>query len=96
MACAAAVFVVSMRAVAGPGNSQPDGRGYSLLVFARASSEAEAERVAVRGLGQLGWIEAQAMRYGEITDPAAIPEDLQGSFAAALEGGCAVIVYDQP
>jgi len=93
---AAAVFVVSLRAVAGPENSQPDGRRYDLLVFARADSEAQAEAVALRGVGQLGWIEAHPLRCGEITDPDAIPEDLQDSFARALEGGCAVIVYDEP
>jgi hypothetical protein len=92
----ATIFVVTMRAVAGPKNSQPDGRCYDLLAFARAATEAEARRVAFDGLVQLGWIEAQALRTGEITDPAAIPADLQASFARALERGCAIIVYDEP
>lgn len=92
----AKVFVLSMRAVAGPENAQPDGRCYDLLVFARAETEAGAERVAFAGLGRRGWIEARALRSGEITDPGAVPEDLQASFARALESGCAIIVYDEP
>jgi len=96
MAPQATVFVITMRALAGPENSQPDGRCYDLLVFARATTEAEARRVAFDGLGQLGWIEAQALRAGEITDPGAIPNDLQASFARALKSGCAIIVYDEP
>jgi hypothetical protein len=92
----ATVFVVTMRAVAGPENSQPDGRAYDLLVFARAETEAEAERVAFDGLSRLGWIDAQALRSGEITDPDAVPTDLQGSYARAVENGCAIIVYDEP
>jgi hypothetical protein len=96
MAPLATVFVVTMRAVAGPQNAQPDGRCYDLLVFARAKTEAEAERVAFDGLGQLGWIEAQALRRGEITDPGAVPEDLRGGFTRAMENGCAIIVYEEP
>ncbi|CAN7284811.1 hypothetical protein LJR225_001457 [Phenylobacterium sp. LjRoot225] len=96
MAPLATVFVITMRAIAGPENSQPDGRDYDLLVFARADTEAEAERVAFQGLGQLGWIDPQALRSGEITDPDAVPDDLLASFARALEDGCAVIVYDEP
>ena len=91
-----AVFVLSMRAVAGPANSQPDGRCYDLLVFARARDEAEAAAVAFRSLGQLGWIEAASLRSGEITDPDAVPEDLKPSLRRALDNGCAVIVYDEP
>jgi hypothetical protein len=92
----AAVFVVTIQALAGPQNAQPDGRRYDLLVFACADSEAEAERVAATCIGQLGWIEATTLRSGEITDPAAVPEDLKGAFERALESGCAVIVYDEP
>lgn len=93
---AATVFVVTLQAVAGPDNAEPDGRRYDILVFARADDEDEAGRVAFHGLAQLGWIEARALRTGEIVDPDAIPEDLRGAFDRALTGGCAVIVYDEP
>lgn len=92
----ATVFVVSMQAVAGPENVEPDGRRYDLLVFARADTEAEAEQVARHGLAQLGWIEAQVLRCGEITDPDAVPADFRRSFERAQAAGCAVIVYDEP
>ncbi|RAK58737.1 hypothetical protein DJ021_02425 [Phenylobacterium hankyongense] len=92
----AGVFVVTMQAVAGPRNSQPDGLRYDLLVFARGDSEAAAEQTAFAGLAQLGWVDAVALRTGEITDPAAVPEDLQPALARARQSGCAVIVYEQP
>ena len=92
----AAVFVLTMKAVAGPRHAQPDGRRYDLLVFARGLDEAEATRVAFRGLERLGWDEAEALRSGEITDADAVPDDLQPSLRRALADGCAVIVYDQP
>ncbi|MDB5467156.1 MAG: hypothetical protein JWQ46_1918 [Phenylobacterium sp.] len=90
------VFVVTMRAVAGPQNSQPDGRRYDLLVFARGDTEAAAEQTAFAGLAQLGWIDAVALRTGEIVDAAAVPEDLQPAMGRAVRSGCAVIVYELP
>lgn len=90
------VFVVTMQAVAGPQNSQPDGRRYDLLVFARGDTEAAAEQAAFAGLAQLGWIDAVALRTGEIVEPAAVPPDLQPALARARQSGCAVIVYEQP
>jgi hypothetical protein len=95
-AASATVFVVTIQAIAGPQNSQPDGRRYDLLVFACADTDAEAEHAAATCIEQLGWIEAATMRIGEITDPAAVPDDLKGAFERALESGCAVIVYDEP
>jgi hypothetical protein len=92
----ATIFVVTMQAVAGPENSVPDGRRYDLLVFARAQTEAEAEEVAFRGVEQLGWIEGEALRSGEITDPDALPEDFRRTYERARAVGCAVIVYDEP
>jgi thiamine pyrophosphate-dependent acetolactate synthase large subunit-like protein len=92
----AAVFVLTMRAVAGPRNAEPDGRRYDLLVFARGADETQAGAAARQALDQLGWIEAATLRSGEITNPDAVPEDLQPSFQRALETGCSVIVYDQP
>lgn len=91
----AAVFVVTMRGVAGPENSVPDGRRYDLLVFARGEDEGEAEGVAIRGLSSLGWIEVETLRIGEVTKPDALPEDFRGAYARALASGCSVIVYDE-
>ena len=96
MTTGATIFVVTMRAVAGPDNAVPDGRRYDLLVFARGADEAEAERVAFLGLEQLGWIEAVAVRSGEITNPDALPEDFRPSYERAQASGCAVIVYERP
>jgi hypothetical protein len=90
------VFVLTMRALAGPANSQPDGRRYDLLVFARADTEADAETVAAGGLEALGWIEREVVRSGEIVDAGAVPPDLQSAMANARRNGCAVIVYDEP
>ena len=39
---APAVFLLTVEAVAGPQNSVPDGKRYSLLVFARGGEEAQA------------------------------------------------------
>lgn len=90
------VFVLSIRALAGPRNSEPDGRRYDLLVFARGEDEATAQTVAREGLDSLGWDEPEVLRCGEITDPAAVPEDLQGAMGRARANGCSVIVYDLP
>jgi hypothetical protein len=92
----AAVFVLTMRAVAGPWNAEPDGRRYDLLVFVRGQGEADAESAARRGLDQLGWIEAVTLRSGEITHPEGVPEDLRANFQRALAGGCSIVVYDEP
>jgi hypothetical protein len=90
------VFVLTMRAVAGPANSQPDGRRYDLLVFAHGATDAAAEQVASRGLEDLGWIDREVVRRGEIVDAGAVPPDLQPAMHNALRNGCAVIVYDEP
>jgi len=93
---AVAVFVVTVRAVAGPGHAQPDGRRYDILAFARGEDEDAARQVASRGLAALGWIEAEMLRAGEITDPSAIPDDLRGAYERALAEGCSLLVYDEP
>jgi hypothetical protein len=90
------VFVLTMTAVAGPQNSDPDGKRYDLLVFARGEDEAEAQAVAADGLAARGWIDSDLVRSGEIVDAAAVPEDLRGAMLRALETGCALIIYDQP
>lgn len=96
MASFGSVFVVTLRALAGPENSQPDGRRYDLLVFARGEDEADAEATALGCAAQLGWIEPEVLRIGEITRPDAVPADLRGAFERAAATGCAVIVYDEP
>jgi hypothetical protein len=88
------VFVVTLRAIAGPNNSTPDGRPYDILAFVRAETEVEAETVALAGLSVGGWIEAYVQRTGEITDPDATPEDLRPAMERAERDGCALIVYE--
>jgi hypothetical protein len=90
------VFVLTIEAVAGPANAEPDGRRYTILAFARGDDEAEATAQAFAGLDALGWIEGRALRCGEIVDAAAVPADMQGAMARARADGCALIVYDQP
>jgi hypothetical protein len=96
LAQAATVYVVTLQAVAGPENAEPDGRRYAILAFARADSEDEARGVAFRGLAQRGWIDAEALRAGEIVEPDAIPQDLRLAYERALAAGCSLIVYDEP
>lgn len=90
------IFVLTMRAAAGPANSQPDGRRYDLLVFARGETEDAATDVGFRALEQLGWDDGEVLRSGEIVDAGAVPEDLRPAMHNALANGCAVIVYDEP
>jgi hypothetical protein len=89
------VFVLTIQAVAGPENSQPDGRRYSILAFARGETEDLATEAAFQGLGALGWIEAETLRCGEIVDAGAVPEDLRPAMHNALRHGCALVVYDE-
>lgn len=89
------IFVLTMQAVAGPRNSEPDGRRYTILAFAWGEDEAAASRTAFAGLDALGWDDGQALRCGEVTDEAAVPPDMQGAMARAREDGCALIVYDE-
>jgi hypothetical protein len=89
------VFVLTMRAIAGPANSQPDGRRYTILAFAKGDTEEAATGAAFGGLAALGWIEGEALRCGEIVDPGAVPEDLQSAMRNARENGCALVVYDE-
>ncbi len=91
----AGVFVLTLRAVAGPDNAQPDGRRYTILAFAVGADEAAAAKIALEGLSVLGWIEAETLRCGEIIDEAAVPEDLCGPMARARRDGCALVVYDE-
>ena len=90
------IFVLTMRAVAGPRNSEPDGRRYTILAFTRGADEALATKAAFAGLEALGWDEGEALRCGEVTDEAAVPPDMQGAMARARQNGCALIIYDEP
>lgn len=90
------VFVLTMQAVAGPANAQPDGRRYDLLVFARGETEAAAGQVAFEALASLGWDQGDVLRSGEIVDAGAVPPDFRSALRNALRTGCAVIVYDEP
>jgi hypothetical protein len=85
-----------MRAVAGPANSQPDGRRYAILAFVCGEDEPQATETAFAALEVLGWIDAEALRSGEITDPEAVPADLRAPMKRARRDGCALVVYDEP
>ena len=88
------VFVLTMRAVAGPENSQPDGKRYTILVFARGETEEAATATAFEGLAACGWIDGESLRCGEIVDAAAAPEDFKPAMRNAQLNGCALIVYE--
>lgn len=89
------VFVLTLQAVAGPENSEPDGKRYTILAFARGETEEAATAAAFRGLGARGWIDGRSLRCGEIVDAGAVPEDLRGALQSAQANGCALIVYDE-
>ena len=89
------VFVLTLRATAGPANSQPDGRRYTILAFAKGETEAAATDAAFQGLDALGWIEGETLRCGEIVDPGAVPDDLRSAMRNAAANGCALVVYDE-
>lgn len=89
------IFVLTLRAIAGPANSQPDGRRYTILAFARGETEAAATDEAFKGLDALGWIDGEALRCGEIVEPDAVPEDLRSAMQNAETHGCALVVYDE-
>lgn len=89
------VFVLTLRATAGPANSQPDGRRYTILAFAKGETEAAATDAAFQGLDALGWIEGETLRCGEIVDAGAAPDDLRPAIYKARANGCALIVYDE-
>jgi hypothetical protein len=86
-----AVFVVTLEAVeagaAGP---------LTILAFARADSEAQANAVAAADLTDQGWRDARALRTAEVIDPPALPEDFRSAYDTALKWGCALIIYDEP
>ena len=91
-----AVFVVTVRAVAGPESADADGRAYAILAFVAAEAEPEAELAARQDLEAQGWVDIQIERIGEITDEAAVPEDFARAMQTARRWGCALIIYDEP
>jgi hypothetical protein len=89
------VFVLTLQAVAGPANAQPDGRRYTILAFARGETEEAATEAAFQGLDARGWIEGETLRCGEILDAGAVPDDLRGAMLDAKARGCALVVYEE-
>ena len=88
------VFVLTVRALAGPRNSDPDGKRYDILVFARGDTEEAARAAGSAALDDRGWDEPEILRAGEIVDAGAVPEDLKGAVERAVQNGCALIVYE--
>jgi hypothetical protein len=92
----ASIFLVTTQAVAGPDSEDADGRRYTILAFAQAGAENDAEAIVRDDLAAQGYINVEIERTGEITDPTAIPEDLRNAYHTALKWGCALIIYDEP
>lgn len=88
------VWVLTVTAVAGPRNAEPDGRRYDILLFCRGDDEAAARAVGAAALADRGWDEGEIVRAGEITDPGAVPEDLRGPMERAARDGAALVVYE--
>ena len=88
------VFVLTVRALAGPRNSEPDGKRYDILLFARGETEEAARELGAAALDDRGWDEAEILRAGEIIDAGAVPEDLKGAMQRAVRDGTALIVYE--
>jgi hypothetical protein len=86
-----AVFVVTLEAVEA-GAAAP----LTILAFARAATEADAEQVAVADLADQGWGDIRALRTAEVIDAPALPEDFRAAYETALKWGCALIIYDEP
>lgn len=86
---ASPIFVVTLRGLETPGGPPLD-----VLAFTEAPDEAAAMARAIGEMVGLGWVEVEALRAGEVTDEAALPEDFTDAFAAARRFGCAPIIYD--
>jgi hypothetical protein len=88
----AAIFVVTLEAV----EDEAGGPRLTVLAFVPSTSGAEAEAAAAAELGSFGWSDIRALRHGEVTDEAALPQDFRGALANARRHGCGLIVYEQP
>jgi len=88
---AGSVFVVTLEAL-------EDGRppALTILAFVKASTEVDAEAIAVVEVGRDGFTDAQVLRTAEVIDAAALPEDFGSAMANAQRYGCGLIVYDEP
>lgn len=84
------VFVVTLEAVEA-GAEAP----LTILAFARAAGEAEAEQAAAQDLADQGWSAIRALRTAEVIDVPALPEDFRSAYETALAWGCALIIYDE-
>lgn len=85
------VFVVTLEGV-----ETADEGPLTVLAFVVGADEAEAEAVAVREMGRDGFSQIQALRTGEITDPAALPDDFREAMANARRYGSWLIIYEAP
>jgi hypothetical protein len=85
------VFLVTLKAVEAAG-APP----LTVLAFARAGDEADAQSVAVAELEGFGWRAIQPLRTGELTDRSALPPDFRDAVANADRFGCGLIIYDEP
>ena len=87
----AVVFVVTLQALeagaAGP---------LTVLAFARAPTDAEAEAVAAADLADQDWRDIRVLRTAEVIDPPALPEDFRSAYQTGLKWVCALIIYDEP
>ena len=95
MAAGDHLFSLLGEAAAGVGCSYPRGERHALMVFARASTQEEAKKIAVAGVTDLGWVDAIITRVGMI-DRTAVPEDLRSPVSHAWEKGCSVVAYAAP
>ena len=86
-----AVFVVTLEGVEAAGAP-----ALTVLAFVSAAADAQAEAAAVRELEGLGWRDVSALRSGEITDEAALPDDFRAALETARRYGCGLIIYDEP
>lgn len=91
MSVAAGIFVVTLEAVE-PGATRP----LTVLAFARADDETNAEAAAAADLADQGWRDVRVLRIAEVIDAPALPEDFRAAYETALKWGCALIIYDEP
>jgi hypothetical protein len=95
LSAGAHLFSLLGEAAGGVGCAYPRGERHALMVFARASTQEEAETIARAGMTDLGWVEAIITKVGMI-DRLSVPEDLRPPVSHAWENGCSVVAYAAP